>query len=340
MPGHMALDVIGREDELGSIRRFSAVSRTAPVRSSSPASRGSARRSSGRRGRARQRGFAASSRAAASRPRRRSPSPGLSDLLGDASSRSGAVARRRHGDARSRSPFCSSSRARTPRRARDRARSARRAHDSGRSKALVLVALDDLQWLDQSSGVVLQIALRRLRDKPCRLTRDASAERRASRCRPSSSARFPRNGSRARAAAAERRCAPPAAPGALELELTRPELARVQEATRGTRSSRSSSGVSSFAPVTRPSPGQRCACLRAFASCSATVSRGSRQRSVDVLLQVAALARPTVELVAAALRRSRARARGARGGGRRRRRCSSKTPRIRFVHPLARFHLL
>ena len=34
------------------------------------------------------------------------------------------------------------------------------------SEGPVLVALDDVQWLDPSSAAVLQIALRRLRDEP------------------------------------------------------------------------------------------------------------------------------------------------------------------------------
>ena len=97
----------------------------------------------------------------------------------------------------------------------------------------MLVAVDDAQWLDPASAAVLQIAFRRLSEEPDRPPRDRAEGSRARGC-PSSSSALP-----GRAAGAD--LARPAQLGALHrlleerlgLELTRPELARVQEATAG-----------------------------------------------------------------------------------------------------------
>ena len=59
----------------------------------------------------------------------------------------------------------------------------------------VLVALDDVQWLDPASAGVLQIALRRLRDEPIGLLATHAAKARSSGSPSSSSARSRTSGS-------------------------------------------------------------------------------------------------------------------------------------------------
>ena len=98
----------------------------------------------------------------------------------------------------------------------------------------MLVALDDLQWLDPASAGVLQIALRRLRDEPVGLLATLRTAPELGRARSSSSAR-------SRTERLERLSLGPLSLAALHrlleerlgLELTRPELVRVQEATAG-----------------------------------------------------------------------------------------------------------
>ena len=120
----------------------------------------------------------------------------------------------------------------------------------------------------------------------------------------------------------------------LGLELTRPELARVQEATAGNPFFALELGRELVRTDTRPAPGQALRVPESLRELLGGRLARLPAETLDVLLQVAALARPTVELVAAAYGERGARARGARGGCRERASSSSTTSRMRFAHPL------
>ena len=163
----------------------------------------------------------------------------------------------------------------------------------------VLVALDDLQWLDSSSAAVLQIALRRLGDEPVSLL---ATVRRAEVATPLElETAFP-----------EQRLRPlvlgPLSIGALHsllkeragLDLARPELARVLEASAGNPFFAVELGRELVRTNTRPRAGRA---LRVPESLHELLDgRLARlpTETGDVVLFAAALARPTVELVAAA----------------------------------------
>ena len=163
----------------------------------------------------------------------------------------------------------------------------------------VVVAVDDGQWLDPASAGVLQIALRRLRDEHVGLL--ATLRRTPDVVTPFELDRsFPDD-------RLTRISLGPLSLGAvhnlleerLGLDLTRPELARVQEATAGNPFFALELGRELVRTNTRPTPGQA---LRVPESLQELLG-GRLARlpgeTLDVLLEVAALARPTVELVAA-----------------------------------------
>ena len=157
----MAADVIGRDEELSSIAAFLARVEDGPsglVFSGEP---GSARRSCGKPASIRpRRGFGLFSRTEAQRRKRRCRSRG-SRTCWRPSSRRRRPPLRRCGGGRSRSRSCW----RSPvRRLQIRGPSGWPSSTSSRCSptAAVVIALDDLQWLDPSSAGVLQIALRRL----------------------------------------------------------------------------------------------------------------------------------------------------------------------------------
>jgi DNA-binding CsgD family transcriptional regulator len=165
----------------------------------------------------------------------------------------------------------------------------------------VVVALDDAQWLDPASAGVLQIALRRLRDEPIGLLATLRVARETATPRFQLDHSFPDE-------RLHRLSLGPLSAGALHrllvdrlaLELTRPELARVSEASAGNPFFALELGRELVRTATRPAPGQA---LRVPESLRELLGgRLSRLpgETLDVLLQVAALARPTVELVAAA----------------------------------------
>src|SRR4249920_1377918 len=163
----------------------------------------------------------------------------------------------------------------------------------------VLVALDDVQWIDVSSAGVLQVAFRRLRDESVgvlatlRTAPDATAPFELERTFPEERL--------------ERLELHPLSLGAvhsllevrLGLELTRPELARVQEATAGNPFFALELARELVRTGTRPARGQP---LRVPASLRELLG-GRLARlpgeTLDMLLLMAARARPTVELVAA-----------------------------------------
>jgi DNA-binding CsgD family transcriptional regulator len=164
----------------------------------------------------------------------------------------------------------------------------------------VVIALDDLQWLDSASAGAIQIALRRLRDEPISLLTTVRLAPQAEE--PFELERsFPEG-------RLERITVGPLSLGALhgllaerlELELTRQELVRIQEATAGNPFFALELGRELVRTNTRPVAGRA---LQVPPSLRELIGgRLSRLpgETLDVLLQVSALARPTVELVAAA----------------------------------------
>jgi ATP/maltotriose-dependent transcriptional regulator MalT len=164
----------------------------------------------------------------------------------------------------------------------------------------VLVALDDLQWFDPASAGAIQIALRRLREEQVGLL--ATLRTGAELAVPLELGRSYSEGR------LEHLTIGPLSLGAvhdllqerLGLELTRPELARMQEATAGNPFFALEVGRELVRTNTRPVPGQA---LRVPDSLRELL--GGRLARLpthtgDVLLQTAALARPTLDLVAAA----------------------------------------
>ncbi|HUK95749.1 MAG TPA: AAA family ATPase [Gaiellaceae bacterium] len=163
----------------------------------------------------------------------------------------------------------------------------------------VLVALDDLQWLDPASAGVLQIALRRLREEPVGVlvtvrtgpdvTMPFELERSFVEQRLEQLGIDPLSLGAVHGLLLER----------LGLDLTRPELARVQEATAGNPFFALELGRELVRTGTRPAPGQPLRVPESLRELLGGRLARLPGETLDVLLQVAALARPTVELVAA-----------------------------------------
>ncbi len=163
----------------------------------------------------------------------------------------------------------------------------------------VLVALDDVQWLDPASAGVLQIALRRLREEPVgllatvRVGPEVESAIELDRSFPES--RFvelsigPLSLGAVHTLLEER----------LGLDLTRPELARVQEATAGNPFFALELGRELVRTNTRPTPGQALRVPESLRELLGGRLARLPAETVDVLVQVAALARPTVQLVSA-----------------------------------------
>jgi DNA-binding CsgD family transcriptional regulator len=163
----------------------------------------------------------------------------------------------------------------------------------------VVVALDDAQWLDPSSASVLQIALRRLRDEPVGVL--ATVRKVAGVPAP-----FALEGAFAHDRL-ERVWLGPLNLDALDhvlkdrlgLELTRPELGRIQETSAGNAFFALELGREIVRTGTRPTARQA---LRVPESLQALLDgRLARLPSgtIDVLVSAAALARPTLEVIAA-----------------------------------------
>ena len=191
-----------------------------------------------------------------------------------------------------------------------------------------------MQWLDPASAHTMQIAFRRLHAERVGLlgTLRRTPERRVSS--------FELDGVFAEGRI-EQLTVGPLSPSAIHsllrdrlgLELTRPELARVQEATAGNPFFALELGRELIRTNTRPTPGQP---LRVPQSLRELLGGRLAQLpadTVDVLLQVSALARPTVELVAAA-HGSRERVLGALETAGREGVVELDESRLRFAHPL------
>ena len=163
-----------------------------------------------------------------------------------------------------------------------------------------LVALDDIQWLDPASAGVLQIALRRLRDEPLGLLATLRLGPEFGGSPVELERSFPDE-------RLERLTVGPLSLAALHrllqerlgLELTRPELARVQEATAGNPFFALELGRELVRTNTRPAPGQALRVPESLRELLGGRLARLPGETLDVLLLVAALARPMVELVAA-----------------------------------------
>jgi DNA-binding CsgD family transcriptional regulator len=164
----------------------------------------------------------------------------------------------------------------------------------------VLVALDDVQWLDSSSAGVLQIALRRLRDErvglaaTVRRTPDVAASLELERAFPEERL--------------TRLVLGPLSVGGLHrllkerlgLELTRPELVRVHEASAGNPFFALELGRELVRTNTRPEAGRTLPVPESLHELLDGRLARLPTETGDVVLFAAALARPTIELVAAA----------------------------------------
>jgi DNA-binding CsgD family transcriptional regulator len=197
----------------------------------------------------------------------------------------------------------------------------------------VVVALDDVQWLDPSSAAVLQIALRRLREERVRLL--ASLREGPGTNAPLELERAFREERRARLSLR------PLSLGALhrllrerlELELVRPELARVQETSGGNPFFALELGRALLRTDTRPAAGETLPVPESLHELLGGRLARLRTDTADVLLIAAALARPTVDLVAAT-HGSRDDAFEALAAAEREGVLQLDDTRVRFAHPL------
>ena len=161
----------------------------------------------------------------------------------------------------------------------------------------VVLSLDDLQWLDPSSAGVLQIALRRLRDERVGLLATV-------RTAPDTAAPVELD----RAFTADRLARLPIGPlslGALHhllrervgLDLTRPELVRVHEASAGNPFFALELGRELVRTGSRPTTGRALPVPESLYELLGGRLARLPTDTGDVVLFAAALARPTVELV-------------------------------------------
>ena len=164
----------------------------------------------------------------------------------------------------------------------------------------LVLAFDDLQWLDPSSAGVLQIALRRLRDERVGLLATV-------RTAPETTVPVELD----RTFAAERLARLPIGPlsmGALHhllrervgLDLTRPELVRVQEASAGNPFFALELGRELVRTSSRPTSGKALPVPESLYELLGGRLARLPTDTGDVVLFAAALARPTVELVTTA----------------------------------------
>ena len=203
----------------------------------------------------------------------------------------------------------------------------------------VIVALDDVQWLDSSSAGVLQIALRRLRNEPIgvlatlRSAHDPAAALELERAFPEERltrvSLGPLSLGELHRLLEER----------LGLELTRPELIRVQEASAGNPFFALELGRELVRTNTRPVAGRTLPVSESLHELLDGRLARLPTETGDVVLFAAALARPTIELVSAAHGEPASVLEAARY------RCPGGSSRARrFPHPIlpspARVHLL
>src|SRR5439155_6464890 len=197
----------------------------------------------------------------------------------------------------------------------------------------VLVAVDDAQWIDPASAGALQLGLRRLRDEPVgilatvRTTPEGSDEFTLDRSLPEDRL--------------ERLSLRPLSAGALHhllrerlaLELTRPELAYIRKVTAGNPFFALEVGRELVRTGTRPTAAPALPLPDSLRKLLGGRLARLPAETVDVLLMVAALARPTVALVAAA-HGDRERVLAALEAGVREGVVELDDSRLRFEHPL------
>ena len=160
----------------------------------------------------------------------------------------------------------------------------------------VVVALDDIQWIDPASGAVLQVALRRLRDDRVGLLatlRTGTGTAALDFERALSGQRL------------DRRFVGPLGLGGVHqllgqrigLELTRPELTRLHEATAGNPFYALELGRELVRTHAKPTARRAIRVPESLRDLLGGRLARFPAETLDVLLHAAALARPTVELV-------------------------------------------
>ena len=195
----------------------------------------------------------------------------------------------------------------------------------------VVVALDDVQWLDSASAGVLEVAFRRLRDERVGML----VTLRSGTGPPLELERMLPEGQ-----LEHRPLGPLTAVGVhsllkdrLGLELTRPELARLYASTSGNPFFALELGRELLVTGTRPTAGRVPRVPKSLGDVlGARLARLSAE-TLDVLVHVAALARPTAELVAASYG-NRDRVLTSLEVALRERVVELDDTRLRFVHPL------
>jgi ATP/maltotriose-dependent transcriptional regulator MalT len=164
----------------------------------------------------------------------------------------------------------------------------------------VLVALDDVQWLDPVSAGAVQIALRRLREERVGLL--ATVRTGPELANPLELGRSYTEGRLEQLAIGPLSLATVhnLLKERLGLELTRPELARVHEATAGNPFFALEVGRELVRTGARPTPGQPLRVPESLRELLGDRIARLPGETLDVLLQAAALARPNVEVLTAA----------------------------------------
>ena len=195
----------------------------------------------------------------------------------------------------------------------------------------VVIALDDVQWLDAASARVLEIGVRRLGDERVGLLVTLRTDSRA----PFELERVLPEGQ-----LEQRPLGPLTAGGVyhllkdrLGLELTRPELARLHESTSGNPFFALELGRELLHTGARPTAGRAPRVPKSLGDILGARLARLPAETLDVLVRVAALARPTAELVAASYG-DRDRALASLEVALREGVVELDDERVRFVHPL------
>jgi DNA-binding CsgD family transcriptional regulator len=168
------------------------------------------------------------------------------------------------------------------------------------TRQYVVVAVDDLQWLDSASAGVLQIALRRLRDEPvgllatARAAPDLSITVDVDRCVTESRLR------RLAVSPLDLGALYHLLRGRLDLDLSRPELVRVQEATAGNPFFALEVGRELARRQTRIEPGQPLPVPTSLRRLLGDRLSRLSPKTREVLLLAACAGRPTIDVLAAA----------------------------------------
>jgi DNA-binding CsgD family transcriptional regulator/DNA polymerase III delta prime subunit len=163
----------------------------------------------------------------------------------------------------------------------------------------ILVAIDDMQWLDTTSAGALQVAFRRMHDEPVRVL--ATVRRGADVAPMQLEQAFPHERlSRVSVGPLDPAATHDLLADRLGLHLTRPQLARVHEATAGNPFFAIELGRELVRTETRPVPGQALPMPKSLRELLGGRLAQLPAETMDVLLQVSALGRPTLELVALA----------------------------------------